>query len=363
MQLESYKNREKLLDLLRLALGTQNRLTYRLSNQDWSDVFSIFQQQGIIAVVMHGISNFKANELCMPTDTLFKWMGKAFTIESMVKRKFKIEKEFALKMLERDIPVVVLKGSAFGVYYPKFETRECGDLDCYMLGKKDEGDVATVAIGGKMENGGYKHSHLFYKGLTIENHQYLTSFDNTKNGIRTERLLQKLIKEDYNTMGDSCLLTPSPLFNAFFLIKHANRHFIKEGINLRFLLDWFFLLKSEQHNIDWKQLFSMMKSCHIYNFACVMTALCVEWLGMKDLVEPVGCAAMECNAKMRDKVLDDILTYRPVLFKESMVLKCSRILRRLCRMWYFRSLADEGYMRLVWNTMVYNSITNRKVKL
>ncbi len=93
---------------------------------------------------------------------------------------FSLSAEYADKMYENGIPVVVLKGLAFGVYFPNPMSRECGDLDCYMMGKDREGDHITALIGGKVEDGGYKHAHLHYKGLTIENHYYLTNFNNTK---------------------------------------------------------------------------------------------------------------------------------------------------------------------------------------
>jgi hypothetical protein len=113
------------------------------------------------------------------------------------------------------------------------------------MGKKAEGDKVVVEIGGKMKEAGYKHSHLLYRGLTIENHQFITSFDNSKLGIRTEQLLQSLIKEGYTPIGDTKLLNPCAEFNALFLIKHAQRHFIKEGIRIRYLLDWALFLKAE----------------------------------------------------------------------------------------------------------------------
>ena len=363
MQSRTCKDREPLLGLIRLALGAKETLPFCLSSKEWTDFLSVLQQQGIIAVVMNGISKFNASDLGITSDILFKWVGKALAVETMLKMKFEHEKEFAQRMWERNIPVVVLKGSAFGRYYPKPETRECGDLDCFMLGKKTEGDLATVAIGGKMKDGGYKHSHLFYKGLTIENHQYLTSFDNTKTGVKAERLLQGLIVEKCSTIGTTCLLTPSPFFNAFFLIKHANRHFVKEGINLRYLVDWYFFLKAEQYNIDWEKMFLMMKDCHIYNFACVMTALCIEELGLNEVVPLLHEAAVKCDKDMCRKVLDDIFERHPPFLQENVSQKILRICRRFRRMWKYRFLADETYLRLVWNTLIYNSVISGKAKL
>lgn len=93
-----------------------------------------------------------------------------------------------------------------------------------------------------------------------------------------------------------------------------------------------------------------------------MTALCVERLGAQNVVEPLREASEKANARLTSMVFDDILTIRKPFFSENIFQKSLRILRRFYRMWVFRSLADEVYSRLVWNSMFYNSITNRKVK-
>lgn len=113
---------------------------------------------------------------------LMKWLSAATALEQSMRRMQMTAEEFAEEMEKRDIPVVVLKGLAFAQYYPNPLHRECGDQDCYMLGKKEEGDRIVVEMGGIMEEAGYKHSHLSYKGMTIENHRFFTDFDNTQTG-------------------------------------------------------------------------------------------------------------------------------------------------------------------------------------
>ena len=226
------------------------------------------------------------------------------------------------------------------------------------MGRKEEGDKITVEIGGKMEEAGYKHSHLYYKGLTIENHNFLTSFDNTKFGIRTEQLLQELISQGCRPIGDTKFQNPSADFNALFLIKHAQRHFIKEGIRIRHLLDWAFFLKAESQNVNWEKVIPMMNECRILNFARVLTNLCVEKLGMS-----INVAELTTPMKISDAVLTDILGEQPDLFHENFVQKIGRIMRRFYRMWKFRSLADESYCRLIWNSLAFNSYLKRNPKL
>jgi len=173
-------------------------------------------------------------------------------------------------------------------------------------------------------------------------------------GVRTEQLLQELINQGCRPIGDTKLLTPSADFNALFLIKHAQRHFIKEGICVRHLLDWAFFLKAEYRNVNWDKVIPMMKECRILEFAKVMTRLIIEHLGMK-----IDIKELSSSMKITDVVLKDILGERPDLFHENFMQKVGRIIRRIHRMWRFRSLADENYLRLVWNSIAFNSYLKR----
>ncbi len=332
-------------------------LFHLFTPRDWEFFYALSKRQGAAAIIFEAIKSIP-KEIAPPKAIKLKWISHVLSIEEQMKKKEAVAVEFAEELSKRNIQIIVLKGLAYASYYPNPYHRESGDLDCYLMGKKDEGDKITVEIGGKMEEAGYKHSHLYYKGLTIENHNYLTSFDNTKLGVGTEQLLQQLISEGCSPIGDTKLQTPSADFNALFLIKHAQRHFIKEGIRIRHLLDWAFFLKSESQKVNWDKVIPMMKECRIFEFAKVMTRLCIERLGMN-----IGIAELSAPMKISDAVLTDILGGQPDLFHENFVQKIGRIMRRFYRMWKFRSLADESYIRLVWNTFVFSSYLKRAPNL
>lgn len=328
-----------------------------LTPEDWRRLYQFSKKQGVVAIIFEAIKSVP-KEMAPPKAITLRWISHALSIEDQMKKKESVAIEFAEELSKRYIQTTVLKGLAYASYYPNPYHRESGDLDCYLMGKKEDGDKVTVEIGGKMEEAGYKHSHLYYKGLTIENHNYLTSFDNTRLGIRTEQLLQKLISEGCRPIGDTQLQNPSADFDALFLIKHAQRHFIKEGICVRHLLDWAFFLKAESQNVNWNKVIPMMKECRILEFAKVMTSLCIDQLGMK-----IDIQGLSSPMKISDAVLTDILGGQPDLFHENFVQKIGRIMRRFYRMWKFRSLADESYCRLVWNSLVFSSYLKRNPKL
>ena len=91
-------------------------------------------------------------------------------------------------MRKEDIKCIVLKGLALASYYPDFSKREFGDLDCYLIKNENtvanEGDLLAKRLGWNVEEAGYKHSHISYKELLIENHHFLTNFNQTKQGIK-----------------------------------------------------------------------------------------------------------------------------------------------------------------------------------
>ena len=327
------------------------------SPAEWKQFYNLSKRQGVVAVVFDRLKEIP-KQIAPPKQIVMKWFSHSLSIEKQMRAKEAIAIEFAEKFAKRGIQIAVLKGIAYASYFPNPYHRESGDLDCYMMGKKDEGDKAITEIGGKMEEAGYKHSHLFYKGLTIENHRYITSFDNTRLGVKTERLLQNLISNNLKPIAQTKLLNPCADFNAMFLIKHAQRHFIKEGICVRHLLDWAFFLKAEAANVNWQRVIPIMEECKILRFAQVMTALCVDKLGMT-----IDIKELQAPSKISKSVLADILGEQPDLFNENFIQKIGRILRRFHRMWKFRSLADESYTRLVWNSLIFNSYIKRDPQL
>lgn len=222
--------------LLRAAIGTEPVFERRLTSDEWRALYRVSAVHGVKTVVFGFVRQLPKSE-APDMALLMEWLSSATGIEKTMLRMQMTAEEFAEEMEKRQIPVVVLKGMAFALYYPNPLHRECGDLDCYMMDKKEEGDLAAEELGGSMENAGYKHSHISYKGLTIESHRFFTDFDNTPTGRFTEQVLSELIQEEHTYIGNSKLRCPSANFNALFLLKHAQGHFIDEGIRLRHVLD------------------------------------------------------------------------------------------------------------------------------
>ncbi len=345
--------------LLRVAIGTQQVMDGPLDHAAWATLYRTSVQQGVTAVAFDVVKQLPKAE-APDTATAMQWFSAAAHVENTMRRMAATAEAFAAEMATRSVPVVVLKGMAFAQYYPNPLHRECGDLDCFMMGKKEEGDRIAVALGCEMEEAGYKHSHLQYRGLTIENHRFFTDFDNTWRGIQTERLLGELVKEGQTYIGQSKLLCPSVHFNALLLLRHAQGHFMDEGIRMRHVLDWALLLRTKQDEVDWARMLPILEKIHTARFAGVMTAIAVQHLGVDVHDRGLAALAEQADDRMVDAVLADIMGEQPAIYVRGLWHKTKRILRRFRRMWRFRTLAGETYPRMVWNAFAFSSYVKRE---
>ena len=125
-------------------------------------MYKLAQQHGVAAIVFEMVKTIP-KEFAPPKGIVMRWLSYSLSIEKKMMTTEQIATKLADKLTEYNIPVVILKGPAYATYYTNPYHRESGDLDCFLMGKKEEGDKVVMEIGGTMEEVGYKHSILYYK--------------------------------------------------------------------------------------------------------------------------------------------------------------------------------------------------------
>ena len=251
-------NEALLFYLVRAGLGTERNFDFKFTEMpQWEWIYEMSAKQGVLAIVFDGIKVLykrgifpKEYDMCI--DLKLAWKYNTLNMERTIKEKFMLEKEFAEEYAARGIRMVVLKGIAIAMLYPKASHRPCGDLDCFMMGDYEKGNTIAPEIGAVYEGCDTKHSHIRYKGLEIENHQFCTPVCGNWHRKEFERRLQSLLYGgELKPIGSSKLYYPDAMFSALFLTVHSWRHYIDEGIFLRHITDWVLLLEKHFSDIDW----------------------------------------------------------------------------------------------------------------
>ncbi|MBO7261340.1 MAG: nucleotidyltransferase family protein [Alistipes sp.] len=269
------------------------------------------KRQGVLAIAWDEVMKLPIEQQ-PPRNLKLQWALSAEQIEKRYRKQSTMAGELAQIYNKQGIKTIVLKGLAISGYYPIPEHRECGDLDCFLASisesgkfecRYEDGNKIAERVGAKVERDFYKHSHINYKGLMVENHAFCTAIRGSKERKALERHLQHLLATQPSTpIEGSHLLRPCADFNALFLTAHSFGHFLTEGIKLRHVLDWAYLLKAEQDNIDWKSFYAWCDRMHYTKFVDALTAISVKHLGLI-----ITNSEIHQHSDLADKVLDDIL--------------------------------------------------------
>lgn len=279
-----------LLQLLSIAI---NRKCFILDdNVDWRNVLILAQKQGVRGLAYEALELLKQEDAdctCFPDrTTLMQWYAQTAFVEKMFAQHVALAKDVVELWKQHGIRTVVFKGLAHSRYYPKPEHREFGDFDCYLIDAYGEcayrqGNEVARKKGLMVDDGWYKHSHIAYKKLTIENHQYFTS---ARRG-GTDLALHKYIVEAIGNGSKLERLDGTEIYvlpveaEGLFMLYHSLTHFLVEGINLRHFVDWACWIKTNQDKVEWTEFYSLCQRFRLDGFADVLNTIAVKYLGVE----------------------------------------------------------------------------------
>lgn len=302
-------NQEILLGLIRLGIGNEISGRFMLNEVnhiDWEEVQTLANKQGVTAIVMDGVDRLPESNR-PPKEVLFSWIGEVLRgYEYRFQSYCNSMAELSSLYHASGIKIMVLKGYACGLNWPKPEHRPYGDIDIYLYGKYKEADDAMRKLGIRIDNGLHHHTVFSFKGETVENHFDFVNVHGSMENREMEQIFKSLAEDDSytTTINGQNICLPAPNLHVLFLLKHARGHFVSTNLCLRQLLDWAFFVKAYSKDIDWGWLVSLLDKYHMREFFNCINAICVEDLGFEVKAFPY----IQFDPWMKDRVFKDIMT-------------------------------------------------------
>jgi hypothetical protein len=303
--MQPYK--EIFLELVRLGIGHRASIT---SNQiDWQEIYELAIQQGLLGVVIDGIERLP-NSLLPPQELLLEWIGEVLQSYEYRYDAYKnIIAEMAGFYNSHGVKMMVVKGYACSLNWPKPNHRPCGDIDIWQFGKQKGADALLAKEKGIQIDKSHHHHTVFYWGdFMVENHYDFNHIHHHKSGPALERIFKDLGKDDNHSVilnGEKVYL-PTPNLHALFLLKHSMTDFAAFYVTLRQVLDWGFHVQKHHNEIDWKWLSGVINQFHMKEFFTIINAICVEDLGFQTDIFP----SVQFLPSLKERVLEDILSPR-----------------------------------------------------
>ena len=358
--------KEIFLSLVRLGIGNATRAALP-TDVDWNALEDLAAKQGLSAVMVDGIERLPEGQR-PPKPVLLQWIGETLQgFEYRYELYCRTIAEMAAFYNEHGFKMMVLKGYACGLDWPKPEHRPCGDIDIWLFGQQKEADAALASSsmfqdsGSKVDNSHHHHTIFYWRDFMVENHYDFIDVHHRKSGPKLEAIFKELGQDDSNSIelyGEKVYL-PSVNLHALFLVYHTMLHFTSTEMSIRQILDWGLFVKAHTKEIDWDWLLGLVDEFHLREFLNIINAICVEELGFDSSI----FHGVQFNPVLKNRVLQD--TFEPEFSGQEPAFFLSRIWFRYRRWkshdWKHQLCFDESMWSIFWRSVWSHILKPRSI--
>lgn len=247
------KQQKIFFDFLRFCIGSAKEIPGSLKEADWKELYAIAKKQALLGVLFHGIRRLP-KELAPEQKLLMQWMVMAEQIRKQNIRLFLDSVKVCQNFENKGFANCILKGQGNALLYPDPYMRTPGDIDIYLAGgrKRVMQYINKVCPNQVMR---YHHVDFPVMKTAIEVHFTPSYMFFPIHNSRMQKWFKEVMDLQCSTVvtlpdGYGEITVPTTSFNVIYILSHLYRHVFTEGIGLRQLIDYYFVLvKSEEGRV------------------------------------------------------------------------------------------------------------------
>ena len=240
---------------LRFSLGLEGEVKGLLDGRqgcfDWDACYQFAKRQTLVGVLFDGIQRLP-KELAPARPLLLRWLSDS---ESIRRRNMRMDRASAYiynKVCAAGFRCCILKGQGNALLYPRPSSRIPGDVDVWVMANREE--LRHIALSltegdGSSFQESLNHIGLTVHGVSVELHSTPALLNSPLHNSR----LQKWLKQNAdlqcsnrialpNNAGE--VAVPTLSFNVIYQLCHLFHHCFYEGVGLRQIVDYYFVLKN-----------------------------------------------------------------------------------------------------------------------
>lgn len=309
------------LELLQVAVGTRETLSRVPTKGEWMEIKNLCTKHAVMGVGLHAIQKLVQQDAAYDLENALK--GEWFYTVSMMKQTCEVQlddiRKLAWHFAEEGFGSCLLKGMALTQMYPKGMVRNPGDIDIWVaregvmgpLERRRKEVLKLCRMVAEKRPVFYHHTDLPVRDKAIEVHftpSWMFApwhnsaaqrfFEGEWQRRRFIRIESAEGKENVH-MSEGFHI-PSLEMDAVFILMHIYRHVFAEGVGLRQLLDYYYVL--QQEGLDREKVLRALKDMGMVSFASAVMWVLREVLGMKE--DKLLCP---CDERRGKRLLEEIM--------------------------------------------------------
>lgn len=258
---------------------------------DWRQLYNFASRQALLGFCFDGIERLtkefseELKQNPMGRELLMTWMGKAQQIRRQNVKVNGVAAKLDSKFREDGLRCCILKGQGNALMYPNPYSRTPGDIDVWVNASREQ--ITEYAkkhfeIGDDMR---YHHLETSLDGVPVELHFFPCTMNNPIYNAR----LQKWFKRNADLQcsnvvslpdGIGEIAIPTTAFNVIYQLTHLYHHFFDEGIGMRQIIDYYYVVNNDELLAIKDTLQKELKHLGLWKFARAVMYVLHEALGL-----------------------------------------------------------------------------------
>ena len=281
-------------DFLKYCLGNKGNMSRVIAVMDWQKLYSFASKQAILGLCFDGIERLGKEypeELRLnpiERELLMIWMGKAQQIRRQ-NMKVNMVASKLYSMLRGDgLRCCILKGQGNALMYPNPYSRTPGDVDVWIDASRErilEYAQKKFELGDDIR---LQHLETSLYGVPVELHFFPCSMNNPIYHARLQKWFRRNADLQCSHIvglpdGAGDIAIPTSAFNVVYQLCHLYHHFFDEGIGMRQIIDYYYVVSMLNVNCEmltW--LPKDLKHLGLWKFAGAVMYVLHEALGLSE---------------------------------------------------------------------------------
>ena len=261
---------------------------------DWRQLYTFASRQALLGFCFDGIERLtkefseELKQNPMGRDLLMTWMGAAQQIRRQNMKVNAVAGKLFSMLREDGFRCCILKGQGNALMYPNPYSRTPGDIDVWVNASREYLTEYAKRHFKLEDDIRFHHLETTMDGVPVELHFFPCTMNNPLYHAR----LQKWFKRNADLQcsnvvslpdGAGDIAIPTTAFNVVYQLTHLYHHFFDEGIGMRQIIDYYYVVS--MLNVNCEMLTCLpkeLKHLGLWKFAGAVMYVLHEVLGLSE---------------------------------------------------------------------------------
>lgn len=254
-------NTSIIFDFLKYCLGAKGDMSKVVAGMDWRLLYEFASKQAMLGVCFDGIERLGKEypevlrQNPIGRDVLMAWMAKAQQIRRLNMNVNGVAAKLYSMLKEDGLRCCILKGQGNALMYGNPYSRNPGDVDVWVNASRE----VIMEYGRRNfdleDDIMYQHLETTMDGVPVELHFMPCVMNNPIYNARLQKWFRRNADLQCSNVvelpdGAGEIAVPTTAFNVVYQLCHLYHHFFDEGIGMRQMVDYYYVLvKSEDGRV------------------------------------------------------------------------------------------------------------------